>query len=401
MANREAGRPTASGLTDDVILETQRRAGNRAVLRLLGEGAGDLQAKTGRPLSSVRRRAPVVQREWVGTDNAVVYKNAVEDDIEFDIPKYTRITMSGSGDGGSGRIGIMVGKPPPKYDAKENLSKFERAFRGRSGWMNSSDVTDKFPREDEFEIPNVAGAIPPLYHGTTRGAAHSIMQGRFKVTKAPTVGRSFGDGVYATPYITKAAVHAFGTASETTPTVGASEFAVGRVSPGLVLRARRPRILRYDQRRENNFLQGLDKLPEDKRAYLAVNDQLGAGLADAALRLVPERAAVREAAREKGEDDRKKKGADESPRLTPGVTTKQEITAAARNAGYDVIVYTGDPGDVVYVFLQEGDWQIDRIVIEGQVEALNRVSSGLEDLDWFHEASNLDRIQAGVNEASK
>lgn len=331
------------------LLRLQRSAGNSAVSGLL-----------------------TVQREWVASPDAPLYQAATGDQLTMGVPRYTRITVVDRQPApGSTRWLVRIGKAANPHSDKENLSKFERAFRNQQGYMEAADVTDTFPRADDFPIPDLDRNIPPLYHGADRDSLENIKRTGFVVTPKPKAGRSYGDGVYATPYVTKAAVHGFGAAA--VPGYG-PEFAVGKVSRAWFPSKNPPRILVHDQVSEGQISDSTVKDEGLRHAALArkvVEYMHGAQLAAVADSLVP-------------------------PSEAKAGISKVEITAAARKLGYDVVVYTGYPGDVVYVLLNAQDWRVERTVLEGQTNATDSLSFP-EDLDWFHEATDRDRTQGALN----
>lgn len=346
--SRQASRGSTAPVGAEAILRLQSDAGNAAVVQRM-----------------------VVQREWVGGDEALLYRAATGNDFTFGVPRYTRITVLDKTTGP--RWKVRVGKTPSPYDTKVNFSRFELQHQGTEGWMEPSVVSDRFPYEDNFQIPNEGQSLPPLYHGSDRESIETIKVTGFVVKPSPVAGRSYGDGVYATPYVTKAAVHGAGAAEQTLrkprPT---PEFAVGVIGEALYP-PRKPKILVHDQLREMALGTEIDPTMKPfERAREVVVRLHGATLADTASALVP-------------------------PQERDFGITKTHITAAARVHGYDVVAYTGHPGDSVYVLLRSGDWRIKRTILEAQVTEQTGLSHP-EDLDWFHEASDLDRNQAAMNQ---
>jgi hypothetical protein len=227
-------------------------------------------------------------------------------------------------------------------------------FPGRQGWIDLDCISDQFPGNDDFEIPNIKSVVPPLYHGSSRQSIDQIREGGFVVSSNVAAGRTYGDGVYATPYVSKAAHHA----ANTVLSQDKAEFAVAEVKPRRKVDP--GQIMIHDMLRENDLLNG------NLSMFDAVKAQHGEHFAKVAEALCP-------------------------PKLP---ISYKEITKAARTLGFQIIIYRGEPGHVVYVFPYAYIPVLKGIVIEG----VNPNSTGnWQDLDWYHEAQERDRNQREMN----
>lgn len=278
---------------------------------------------------------------WVASPEAVLYKNDTDDEIETGIFRYTK---------------LLQASPPP--DVKSELGRIyveikSGKLRGRKGWINKGDISDNFPAFDNFEIANIHKEIPPLYHGSDRASVESIMTGGFKVGRVISAGRTYGDGVYATPYVSKAAKHG----ANKVYMEEMNEFAVGSVK----VKEKIPKesIVIHNLEAEE-FLRRTGKTMEE--AVTTLHPVLGP------------------------------KAISMKPKAVP--LSHIDITAAAKALEKEVVIYKGKDGHIVYVFTKADSIKIEQIVVEG----VNPNSSrNWETLDWYHEAQDRDRIQGEMN----
>jgi hypothetical protein len=282
---------------------------------------------------------------WVKGDAAELYDSDSLDQVAVELFRYTRVRTAEPPRGATNSRGLL-------YVEVESTK-----LKGRKGWVNRQQLSDEFPKFDIFEVPKIDEAMPPLYHGSTMQAVTDIQYGRFRVG-AIAAGRTYGPGVYATPYVSKAAHHGANAAL----THAHHEFAVGTVKPARAMK--RDEIMVHDMDREASELSKGNSMVEATRA------QHGQHFAEVASQLMP-----------KSQND----------------ISYVEITAAARWVGKKVIVYKGSGGHVIYVFLDADLPRITGIAVEGV--APNSVA-GWEDLPWYHEAQDRDRIQGAMNELS-
>jgi hypothetical protein len=304
---------------------------------------------------------------WIDGFGGPMYDAQVGGNLVLALPPGLRITVLVDSPDGVARAHIQIGKEFNPRSGPRNRTTFEATHDGVEGWVDPGSLVEEFPAANTFDIPELDTTLPRLYHGSELGAITAIMAGRFSVPVDPMVGRSFGDGVYATPYVSTAAVHAFGVADQ----AGKPNFAVGLLiapplGPGGV---REPRILIHDRLREQAELeqvgQGLSVAEQSHRVTARMHP---GKLVETAVTLA---------------------------RGQP--VSRAEITAAARVHSYDVVIYSGHPGDTVYVLLRVSDWKLDSIVLRDTVTTAPQRRSDLQDLDWYHEATRLDREQDARN----
>jgi hypothetical protein len=285
--------------------------------------------------------------------------------------------------------GPFVSAPSPASTPKGNYGTFERQHYGRLGWIEASAIVEEFPAA-RLDPGDVRHTIPPLYHGTDEAAAASIGREGFRLKETPTVGRSFGNGIYATPYLATAAGHGFGAA------LGSRKpgFAVGAVKALKPIQS--PWILVHDVALEDRLVGEMKRLPpaKDRRERVARERAILAKLlpgrvVEVALQLARiESATLAEKSRTS------------PPHPDELSVDRVDITEAARKLGYDVVVYAGRPPDIVYVFLDAPRWTIGDIVLEGKVGAGNE-GIDIQDLDWYHAATDLDIKREGQQSKKK
>jgi hypothetical protein len=274
--------------------------------------------------------------------------------------------------------GPFVSAPSPVSTPKGNYSTFERQHYGRMGWLDPSAVVKEFPAA-RLDPGDVLHTIPPLFHGTDEAAAASIRREGFRLKETPTVGRSFGNGIYATPYLATAAGHGFG-AALTPPKTG---FAVGAVKTLKPIQS--PRILVHDVALEDRLVGELKRLPraKDRRERVAREREVLAKLLPGEVVAVAVQLARIESVTRAEQSHTSPPNPDELS------IDRVDITEAARKLGYDVVVYAGRPPDIVYVFLDAPKWTIGDIVLQGKVGAGDE-GVDIQDLDWYHAATDLD-----------
>jgi hypothetical protein len=261
---------------------------------------------------------------------------------------------------------------------KGNYSSFERQHYARRGWLDPSAIVDEFPAA-RLDPGDVRHTIPPLYHGTDEAAAASISQQGFRLKPTPAVGRSMGNGIYATPYLATAAAHGFGAAL----TYGNPGFAVGAL--GALKPMPSPRILVHDIALEDRLVGEMKKLPRarNRSEKVARERKILARLLPDNVVEVAIKLALTESA-----SHAEKSGASLTPPDELSID-RIDISEAARLIGYDVVVYVGRPPDIVYLFLDAQRWTIGDIVFTGKVGAADE-GIDVQDLDWYHAATSLD-----------
>lgn len=348
---------------------------------------------------------PLQEKAWVAGASATLYRNDTDDTVLLILPRYTRLTILARAQTGvgRGRFRVQVGKPADATQSRVNYGSFERQHLGTQGWLAPRELTETFPVQGNFPIPRIGKQLPPLYHGTTADAVEKIKKTGFQLTTT-VVGRSLGDGIYAAPSVSGAAVHAFGVAgiSKTSP-----KFAVGRIVPGPNLRGRKPKIFVHDRLAVDKLYDTMQEGGPAERVYRVIAKLYGESFAAAAAKLAPKLPNLRKQAPQPPAPQPpgtvlsrlsgvfRREGGAPVPGTLP--ITAHEITAAARAAGYDAVAYTGEPGDTTYVLVNPADWIIDRTVLEGEAGAEESLTRDVSDLDFYHQASELDRYQGLQN----